>query len=111
DGATSLVMKGASSSKTASQTFPLSGARYERFVFSGWNKATGSSTSGGAVSLSLTLHRTDGSAQVVALPFDEADHGWTLGETSFASSVGFTSATLTATGAYQTGRVWFDALR
>ena len=111
DGATSLLIQGASSTKTVSQTFPLTGARYERFVLSGWNASTGSSTSGGALSLSLTLHRTDGTAQFVTIPFDKAAHGWTLGEASFSSSVGFTSATLAATVANQTGTFWFDDLR
>ena len=111
DGATSLLIKGATSTKSASQTFPLTGARYERFVLSGWNKSAGSSTSGGAVSVSLTLHRTNGTTQVVTVPFDQAAHGWTLGETSFSSSVGFTSATITETVADQTGTFWFDDLR
>ena len=45
------------------------------------------------------------------MPFDKAAHGWTLGEDSFSSSVGFTSATLTATVSNQTGTFWFDDLR
>jgi len=111
DGATSLLIEGASGTKTASQTFPLTGARYERFTLSGWSKSIGSWASGGAVSLSLTLHRTDGTTSVVAVPVDRVAHGWTLDEDTFSSSVGFTSATLTATVSNQTGTFWFDDLR
>ena len=111
DGATSLLIKGATGTKTASQTFPLTGARYERFTLSGWSMSIGSWASGGAVSLSLTLHRTDGTTSLVAVPIDRAAHEWTLDEDTFSSSVGFTSATLTATVSNQTGTFWFDDLR
>jgi len=111
DGAAALLIQGASATKTVSQTFAFSGARVERFVLSGWNKAVGTSSSGGDIGLSLTLHRTDGSSLVVALPFSKTAHDWTRNETTFSSSVGFTSATLTAAVSNQTGSLWFDDLR
>ena len=111
DGAASAVIQGASGTKSISQTFALSGARYERFVLSGWNKASAPSSTGGAVELALTLHRTDGTTSVVSLPLDKSAHDWTRREASFSSGVGFTSATLTASVTNQAGSFWFDDVR
>jgi len=105
-----LLIQGGSGTKSVSQNIPLSGSRYERFVLSGWNKASDPSSSGGAIAVALTLHRTDGRDSVVSLPFASTAHGWTFGDTSFSSAVAFTSATLTATVSDQTGSLLFDDL-
>jgi SpoIID/LytB domain protein len=110
DGGAALLIQGASGTKSVSQSIPLSGARNERFVLSGWNKASAPSSSGGAIAVTLGLHRTDGTTAVVTLPFNKAAHGWTFGDTGFSSVVAFTSATITATVSDQSGNVLFDDL-
>jgi SpoIID/LytB domain protein len=111
DGASALFLTGATGSKSVSQTVPISGARYEQFVFGASNKAAAPWASGGAIAATLTLNRTDGTSQTVGLHFDRQPHDWSYMETAVRSPVAFTSATLTLSATDQTGSIWFDDVR
>jgi stage II sporulation protein D len=111
EGSRSFALTGGGS-KVVSQTIALAGGA-RRFTLGGWNRSTGSSSSGGAIELLATARYSDGTASSWALPFARAAHLWSYAETSFATDAKKSVASIRVSAVYsnQSGTGYFDAIR
>lgn len=112
DGEAALALAGGGS-KSMSQTVAFAGGMARRFVLGGWNRTTGSSSSGGVVGLIAVATYADGATSRWQLEYPRAPHSWTYGERELMTNSKRELASMKISAVFddQKGTGNFDAIR
>jgi RHS repeat-associated protein len=93
--------------KSARQRAFIGGKAKDKLVFSGYNKAVGSSASGN-VAAAVYLNNTDGTTTLYVLYFPNLQHDWLYNSSVIEAKKDFTSADFYIVYYNQTGTAYFD---
>ena len=111
-GAASLKLTGDQThSVFGTQTLASGGPAGARFVLSGWNRAAGTSATGGPLMIIAAVRNQDGTSSVTPLSFARAAHGWSLGQAVITTTKPYARIDVYARIDRQTGSAWFDNVR
>jgi len=107
-----LMLTGATGSRSSYRArIERSGAAGDRYVFSGWNRSEGTSTSGGTIDAVVRLRHLDGSMTVKKVSFPLRPHRWTFRQARVSAPQAYDAIDVTVSLRNQTGKAWFDDLR